>query len=247
MTRKASSPIAFPRIAAFVFSLMATLPLMAQVGEARHDLAVGFNGGVAMNSVSFDPTIKQTMHIGPTFGATIRYTCEKYFTMVCAIQLEVNYARLGWKENITDYNDQPLPDRYQRHHHYIQMPLLARLGWGREERGMMGYLVAGPQIGYCFSETTEQSEEWTLTSFGTPNRPNNMYEQYSMPIERKFDYGITAGIGAELNTKIGHFMLEGRYYYGLSDLFGNSKKDTFARSANGTIVAKVTYLFSVKK
>lgn len=247
MTRKAYQPDWGPRIAAFVFSLAVAFPLLAQVGEVRHDFAVGFNGGVAMNTVSFDPTIKQSMHIGPTFGATMRYTCEKYFTMVCAIQLEINYARLGWKENITDYNDQPLPDRYQRHHHYIQMPLLARLGWGREERGMMGYLVAGPQIGYCFSETTEQSEEWTLTSIGTPNRPNNMYAQYSMPIERKFDYGITAGIGAELNTKLGHFMLEGRYYYGLSDLFGNSKKDTFARSANGTIVAKVTYLFSVKK
>lgn len=247
MTKKAHGPVGFLRSAALILSMATAIPLTAQVGEARHDFAVGFNGGMAMNTVSFDPTIRQSMHSGPTFGLTMRYTCEKYFTMVCAIQVEVNYAKLGWKENITDYNDQPLPDRYQRHHHYIQVPVLARLGWGREERGMMGYLVAGPQIGYCFSETTEQSEEWTLTSTGVPNRPNNMYAQYSMPLERKLDYGITAGIGGELNTKAGHFMLEGRYYYGLSDLFGNSKKDTFARSANGAIVAKLTYLFSIKK
>lgn len=247
MTNKTHCPACILRAAALVLAMAAAFPLTAQVGEARHDFAIGFNGGMAMNTVSFDPTIKQSMHTGPTFGLTMRYTCEKYFTMVCAIQMEVNYARLGWKEDIMSYYDEPLPDRYQRHHHYIQVPVLARLGWGREERGMMGYLVAGPQIGYCFSETTEQSEEWTLTSTGVPNRPNNMYAQYSMPIERKLDYGITAGLGAELNTKAGHFMIEGRYYYGLSDLFGNSKKDTFSRSANGTIVAKVSYLFSISK
>ncbi len=49
----------------------------------------------------------------------------------------------------------------------------------------------------------------------------------------------------ELHTKIGHFMLEGRYYYGLSDIYGNSKKDVFSRSNNGTIVAKLSYLFDI--
>lgn len=234
---------AFVVLILFIFSRSAT----AQVGEARYDFAVGVNGGLAMNTVSFDPTIRQSMHMGPTFGLTMRYTCEKYFSMVCAIQLELNYSRLGWKENIRSGNDEPLPDRYERHHDYFQIPLLARLGWGREQRGMMGYLVAGPQIGFCLSEGTSRSDTWTLTADGVPDRPNGMYVQYDMPIEKKFDYGITAGIGAELSTKIGHFMLEGRYYYGLSDLFGNSKKDVFARSANGTVIAKVTYLFSLTK
>jgi hypothetical protein len=68
-----------------------------------------------------------------------------------------------------------------------------------------------------------------------------------MPIQKKFDYGITAGAGMELTTNIGHFLIEGRYYYGLSDIYKNSKKDVFSRSNNGAIVAKVTYLFDVKK
>ena len=49
----------------------------------------------------------------------------------------------------------------------------------------------------------------------------------------------------ELNTKLGHFLLEGRYYYGLSDVFGNAKKDVFSRSNHGAIVAKLSYLFDV--
>ena len=95
------------------------------------------------------------------------------------------------------------------------------------------------------SSGSSQSSTWTTLPDGTPDRPNNLTAQYGMSIERKFDYGITGGAGIELNTRIGHFMLEGRYYYGLSDIFDNSKTDVFARSNNGTIVVKLTYLVDI--
>ena len=67
-------------------------------------------------------------------------------------------------------------------------------------------------------------------------------------MQRKFEYGITGGLGIDFSTKKGHhFILEGRYFYGLSDMFKNSKKDPFARSANSTIIAKVSYLFDIKR
>lgn len=219
----------------------------AQIGERRNDLAIGANAGVGFNTISFDPTIKQSQQIGTTFGVTLRYTSEKYFKSICALQVELNYARLGWKENIRSSADVPLPDTYRRNQDYIQLPMLARMGWGKETRGLQFYVLAGPQVGYCFRETTEKSSTWTLNSAGNPDRPNNLFAQYSMPIKHKFDYGITGGLGLELSSKVGHFMVEGRYYYGLSDIYGNSKKDVFSRSANGTIVAKATYLFSFKK
>lgn len=218
----------------------------AQVGEPRHGIAVGFSGGIVLNRIGFDPTIKQKWHMGPTFGVVARFTSEKYFKSICALQLELNYATLGWRENVLDSNSQPLPDIYERNQRYIQLPILARLGWGKEQKGLMGFFLAGPQFGYCFGESTKQSEI-TTNSEGVPDRPNNTYAQYDMDIERKFDYGITAGLGLELSTKVGHFLVEGRYYYGLSDIFNNSKKDTFGRSNNGSIVAKVTYLIDIKK
>lgn len=220
--------------------------LHAQVGEARNTVAIGVNGGVMMNTVMFDPTIKQKMHIGASYGLTLRLTCEKYFKTLCALQVEINHARLGWNENILDGDtNNPLPDRYQRDLNYIQFPFLARLGWGHEKRGLMGYFLAGPQIGYCYKETSRRSLEWTLDGNGHPSRPNGMYAQYEMPIENKFDYGITGGFGVELSTRIGHFMLDGRYYYGLSDLYGNSKKDVFAKSNNGTFSVKFSYLIDL--
>lgn len=219
----------------------------AQVGEERKALAIGVNGGMAFNTVSFDPTIKQSMHPGQALGVTLRMTSEKYFSTLCALQVEINYVSLGWKENIVSAADEPLPDTYQRNLSYLQLPVLARLGWGREHKGMMGYFLAGPQVGYLLGESTVKSSEWTLTEEGVPDRPNGMYAQYDMPVEKKIDYGITAGVGVELNSRIGHFMLDARYYYGLSDLYGNSKKDVFSRSNNGTIMVKFTYLFDIRK
>lgn len=35
--------------------------------------------------------------------------------------------------------------------------------------------------------------------------------------------------GLEVSTGIGHFLLEGRYYMGLSDFYKNSKRDFFRK------------------
>ena len=213
-------------------------PLHAQVGEHRNDLTVGFTGGYLLNRTSFNPTIKKVYKGGETFGVTARYTCEKYFAAICALQVELNYANMGWKEDI---DPELSSDTYYRDMRYIQMPILARLSWGRERKGMLFGFMAGPQLGYCFSETEHYSDPWV----GSP-RPNNVTAQYGKAVERRFEYGITARLSIEIGTKhAGRFMLEGGYFYGLSDIFNNSKKDPFGRSANGAIIVKAGYLYDV--
>ena len=69
-----------------------------------------------------------------------------------------------------------------------------------------------------------------------------------MPVEKKFDYGIAAGLGAEWSIRrIGHILLEARYYYGLGNIYGNSKKDFFGKSNNSNIIIKLTYLYDIVK
>ncbi len=223
------------------------LPAMAEIGEPRNNLCLGANAGIAMNTVDFSPTIKQKMHNGPTVGLSMKYTSEKYFTTYCALYAELNYTVLGWNEDIRDQNSQPLPDTYSRDIGYIQLPVFARLAWGKEKKGLQFFFQAGPQVAICIGEKSKKSVPWTLNPDGTPSRPNNVYEQYDKDIERKFDYGIAGGLGLEYNSTVGHFILEGRYCYGLGDMFGNSKKDPFSRSANSTIFVKLAYLFDVKK
>ena len=216
------------------------LSVLAQVGEPRTDLAVGMSGGVALNKVSFKPAIKQTFKPGATMGFTARYTCEKYFSLLCAFQGEVNYTQAGWKETAKDGGGS-----YQRTVHYVQMPLLANLGYGRERGGVKGFLVIGPQLGFCIGETVKTTGDG---SGYIPYQLDGLPNQHELNVQRKFEYGITGGLGMDVSTKKGHhFIIEGRYFYGLSDMFDNSKKDPFARSANSTITAKVSYLFDIKK
>lgn len=210
----------------------------AQIGEMRNDFSIGFNGGYVLDKISFDPTIKQGFKPGMTLGFTTRYVCERYYGMMCALQAEVNYTQMGWKEVI-----ETSTDTYERTINYVQVPLLAHLGFGREARGVQGYLVLGPQIGFLIGDNAKKGGEWTEKSLSL--RPNHVVDQYSLDIEKKFDYGITGGLGIEVSSKIGHFKAEGRYYYGLADIFNNGKKDTFGRSAHGAIIAKVTYLFDL--
>lgn len=209
----------------------------AQVGEHRRDLAIGINGGVNLNSVGFTPTIKQGMPMGITGGVTMRYTCEKYFSTIAAIQIELNYSQQGWEEEIEDGSN----NTYSREVNYIQIPFMAHLGWGKEQRGLQFFLNAGPQFSFCISDKeTYGGEPWD-----TSNRPNNVTEQYGKEIENKFDYGIAGGLGIDLATNIGHFILEGRYYYGFGNLFSDSKKDPFSSSNNTVITIKFSYLFDI--
>ena len=234
------------RRASFLFSLLfifACAHTHAQVGEHRNDLIVGASGGYLFNMVSFNPTIKQTMKGGETFGLTIRYTCEKYLSAVCSLQGEVNFANMGWKEDIEYVTDDGQSDTYKRDVHYVQVPIFARLAWGHELRGAQFFFQIGPQLGYYLSEKDYRGGPWSYTTLNY--RPNHVTQQYDMTVERKFEYGLTGGIGAELSTAIGRFSLEGRYYYGLSDMFNNGKKDPFGRSANGAIYIKAGYLFDL--
>lgn len=227
--------------------LLAALSARGQVGEQLHDFSIGANGGINLSQISFTPKISQHYLMGPTAGLTLRYTSERYFGILCAFQAELNLNRVGWKEDIHAQNNEKLPDTYERELTYVSLPILAHLGFGRKDRGAKGYLVAGPQLSLLIQDREKRSGTWTTLSDGTPNRTNNVVQQYGKKVENKFEYGITAGLGCELSSKIGHFMLEGRYYLGLSNLYGNSKTDPFAESGQRTIVAKITYLFDVSK
>ena len=225
--------------------MLVPLTLKAQVGEYRTDFAVGVNGGYMMNKISFQPDVPQDMMGGLTGGLTFRYTCERYFKSICAIVAEVNYAQMGWKENIEDI-EKLNPLYYERRINYIQIPVMARLGWGRERKGLQGFFQIGPQIGVYLDESTDTNIEPFRGTQTT--RSSVVTAQESMPVENKFDYGIAGGAGIEFShPKLGHFLLEGRYYFGLGNIYGNTKQDYFGKSNQGTIVIKMSYLFDIVK
>ena len=225
--------------------------MTAQIGEHRNDLAIGFNGGLNMSSVSFTPKVSQAKLNGITGGLSVRYVCEKYFSTVCSLYGEINYSQMGWKEDIVDVNDMPvintatgLPEEYSRTVNYIQVPLMAHLAWGREQKGFAFFVNLGPQFGIYMSESTKTN--FDFSDRNAADRVNPVCAQDTMAVENKFDYGIAAGAGIEFShPKVGHFLLEGRYYYGLGNIYCDSKRDYFGSSNFGTITVKLAYLFDI--
>ena len=108
------------------------------------------------------------------------------------------------------------------------------------DRGLQFFVHAGPQIGFFLGDSYTISGDWD-------NYPGLTVEQHDKAVDNRFDYGITGGAGVELRTKAGNFLVEGRYYYALSDFYNSTKKDYFSRSAHGVITAKITYLFDLRK
>lgn len=211
---------------------LSTTPTKAQLQEEKHNFSIGINGGVNFSNVSFSPRIKQTYLSGPQIGFTARFVSEKYFSMICGIQAEVNYSSRGWKEVIEDGSG----DSYQRTMNYAEIPFMAHLAFGKEYgNGVRFVLNLGPQVGFLLGDKE------------THAIPSIQKEQYGKAVDNSFDYGIIGGGGLEIRTGIGHFLLEGRYYFGLSDFFDSTKKDYFSRSAHSYICGKLTYLFDITK
>ena len=213
--------------------------LRAQVGEQRYNFAIGVNGGVNLNKVTFMPTVNQNMLMGTNAGITARYISEKFFKMICGAQVEVNFSQKGWDEFYEGYPDV----HYTRTMNYVEIPFLAHLAFGKD-RGLQFFLNIGPQIGFLIGDSSKQSGD--MEGMLALN-PHIETEQHDKAIDNDFDYGIAGGAGVELRTGIGNFLVEGRYYFGLSDFYNSTKKDYFSRSAHGTITAKITYLFDLSR
>ena len=227
------------RYIVFVLLFSCATVASAQIGQHRNDFSIGVNGGYTLSNVGFTPKVTQSLLGGTTAGLSWRYVCEKYYT------------QMGWKERILTTDNQPvinavsgLPEQYSRTLNYLQVPVFAHLAWGKEHSGMQFFFQLGPQFCYLLSEKTITN--FNFKDRNTADRSNVVCAQDTMAVENKFDYGIAAGAGIELSVRrVGHFLLEGRYYYGLGNIYGDSKRDYFSKSNNSSIVVKLTYLFDV--
>lgn len=169
-------------------------------------------------------------------GIAVRYMSEKHLGIIA----ELNYSQLGWQQ---DFKDIERPEFSHSHQlNYLELPVLTHIYFGNKVRFVVNL---GPKIGYLIGEKEKMSKE--LEDYlGSGEMSETMIShQYYRKAETKFDYGIMAGMGMEFRTGVGNFALEGRYYFGLGDMYKNSKSDYFARSAQRVISAKLTYYVSL--
>lgn len=209
--------------------LAITAGIQAQDKTFRQELAVGGSFGMNFSDVSFAPNkVNTKMMTGYNGGLTLRWNTEKNL----GLQAELNYSQQGWDEQFDDPQY-----TYIRTINYIEVPIFTHIYFGSKRFKV--FVNLGPKVGYAFSESTKEN-----LNGATPNREN---KQHNMPIEKKFDWGLCGGPGIELRTGIGYFLLEGRYYYALGDIFNSRKEDYFSKSSSQIISAKLTYLIPIFK
>jgi hypothetical protein len=174
--------------------------------------------------------------LGTHAGITISWLTETFAGLI----LEVNYSQQGWKEHFDD----PSSYSYMRRLNYIDIPLLAHIYYGNNHARF--FLNVGPKIGFLLSENTSGKVDVNSPPIDEITGKPHTSQQWGMPVENKFAWGICGGPGLEVRTPIGYFLLEGRYYYSLGDIFGNRKADYFPKSSSQVISFKLTYLIPLK-
>ena len=217
--------------------LLSTALLASSQTHYEGNIAVGGKAGATLSLMQFNPTVPQTMLPGFMFGATFRYMEERHFGLIA----ELNVEQRGWKEKFEGYDY-----AYQRRLTYLQLPLLTHIYFGSNK--FHGFFNAGPELGLMIASSTSANFDYEhigdIADFPTTNRS---VEQLTLDVHNRFDYGLSAGLGVEMIARNkSSFTLEGRFYYGLGDVFRNRKKDTFSGSSGMSIMVTLGYMYRVK-
>lgn len=218
----------------FAILILTGTVLMAQPRLDKPEIFLGAHGGVKASTMLFSPSVKQLdiLHspLTPNGGLVFRYAEHK----VCALQVECNYMQNGWAEVYgTEASNQTI---YTRKLHYIQVPFLMHLGFGR--KGFRGFFNLGPQIGFCVADQSYWSNTNAL-------QQDQLQHQ---PIDNKFDWGAAAGLGCYYKSqKAGVFQLEARFHFSLGGAFDVGQLEHFKMANPMGISLNLGYLWEFKK
>lgn len=224
------------RFAFFLVTMLTTLGAMAQV-HYEGTIAVGGKGGVSLSRVNFNPNVEQTMLPGMTAGVMFRYIEENHFGLIA----ELNLTQRGWKEVFekTDYN-------YSHRFTYLELPVMTHIFFGN--RRVKGFFNLGPELNVMLGDGIKSNFSYQDAAMMDyfildPRR----IEQLTMEVNNRLDYGICVGAGMELGLNSKHsLLLEGRFYYGLTDVFPNHKIDIFSGSNSMSITVTLGYFYRLK-
>lgn len=215
----------YRRFILLISVVVSSCTILAQPRLRRPEVYVGAHAGVLASTVLFQPSIQgielPNILLAPNGGLVFRYAGHK----VCAIQVELNYMQRGWKEVLENVD-------YTRRLDYIEIPLLMHLYLGGEH--VRGFFNLGPQIGYCFCETSTGIKNSQLT------------HQYA-DIQKPFDWGLAGGLGIYYrHKKVGLFQLEARCNYSFGAVFNNRTIDHFKFANSMNVSLNLAYMWQIK-
>ncbi len=190
--------------------------------EFKPEFSYGIKGGMNSTKVKFMPPITQNSYYGMLVGIVGRYKTESWV----GVQMELNYSVKGWEEDLEGKDEY-----YRRVFQTLELPLLTTFNIKASNRLAVNVNM-GPQLSY----TLKDEEYKRLVE--TELKPH-----YGMDLKNNLLFMLTGGLGLEVSTGMGNFIIEGRYCFSFSDFFGNRKADVFQNSQFDYFSVSITYLF----
>jgi hypothetical protein len=180
-----------------LFRFVAALGILAAPATAHAQLSGGIRAGGNLANVSFDPTppIDSKNITGLVAGGFLTVPLND----IVAFQPEALFSMQGNKFSAEGRTFTTKVD-------YLQFPALARV---RVAKGSPVAVLAGPSFGLK-----------TNASFEGPDIPDDFSQEFEDSV-RKFDFGLVAGVAVDA----GHFVLDGRYTWGLTNIAKDSTSD----------------------
>ena len=177
---------------------------------------LGIIQGVNFSRADFNIfNIDQNFLAGYRGGIVFNYFSESF----AGIQIEVSYTEQGWTGTL----DSEIP--YDGRLNYIEMPVLTSITLGKSR--LFFVLNIGPYFSYQIMSDISKNTE------------------YPYETDYKFGFGYCGGMGLGFHSTAGTFIIEGRYFNSLTNIYDTSENTDFRASRTQNINISFTYLIKL--
>lgn len=174
---------------------------------------IGIKGAYTMSNIKLSPYTPTKKLFGYGYDYGIMY--KQYDSKFVGLQAELHITNRGYRQEIND----TLKIDNQRVNTYIELPAFMQF----RVNAKVAYLHVniGPYFSYLLKaqEGNNQTGSFELSEY-----------ELNIIRDNRFDYGIAAGIGLSHDFKFGSIQIEGRYSFGLGDLFNVDYPDNPSQS-----------------
>ncbi|MDR0708737.1 MAG: PorT family protein [Spirochaetaceae bacterium] len=188
----------------------------ASPGKAPPHWHIGLSGGYANNSLYTStggrPLTEYESGHGLELGIPVRYQFSPWF----AVQAELRYIQKNYTWRRTGQYDKVYSTVTNS---FIDIPLMVNLSLGGEK--LKVFANTGGYAGLWIDSRRKGTQ---IENTQDPFSGAVFYYDYDEPVEfddrrdARFEAGLLAGLGLQYAFKPCAIFLEGRYYYGLTDL-----------------------------
>ena len=184
------------------------------------NLSFGLRAGVNIATVNIEQdgiSIEPDSRTGLDIGALLNIGITDAFS----VQPEVSFIQKGYAIDL-------LGDKVELILNYIEVPVLAKYGFGSES--FQGFVQAGPSFGFAASGKTK---------FGDEEEDIEFEDDFN-----RFDFGLQFGAGAGFAAGSGQAFVDFRYALGLSNLDASEGEESGTINNRG-ILLTVGYLVPI--